>query len=93
LELTTCFGKAREVADTQLNAAYKEIRGKLDGPDEKRLVTAQRLWVEYRDANCIAERELYAGGTAAAPVYLACLESMARARTKELRVTYAVRLK
>ena len=61
--------------------------------DEKRLVTAQRLWIEYRDANCTAERELYAGGTAATPVYLACLEAMTRARTNELWVTYAVRLK
>jgi uncharacterized protein YecT (DUF1311 family) len=77
----------------ELNAAYKEIRGKLDGEDAKRLVAAQRLWIQYRDANCTAERELYAGGTAANPVYLACLEAMTRARTKELRVTYAVRLK
>ena len=93
LELTTCFAKAREAADAQLNAAYKEIRSKLAGEDEKRLVTAQRLWIEYRDANCTAERELYAGGTAATPVYLACLEAMTRARTNELWVTYAVRLK
>ena len=56
-------------------------------------MTAQRLWIEYRDANCTAERELYAGGTAATPVYLACLEAMTRARTNELWVTYAVRLK
>jgi hypothetical protein len=33
------------------------------------------------------------GGTAAAPAYLACLEAMTRARTKELAVGYAVRLK
>jgi uncharacterized protein YecT (DUF1311 family) len=61
LELTICFTKAREAADAQLNAAHKEIRSKLEGEDEKRLVTAQRLWIEYRDANCTAERELYAG--------------------------------
>jgi uncharacterized protein YecT (DUF1311 family) len=76
-----------------LNALYKQVRGKLDGEDEKRLVTAQRLWIQFRDANCTAERELYAGGTAAGPVYLACLEAMTRGRTRELRVTYAARLK
>ena len=38
-------------------------------------------------------RGLYAGGTAAPLVYLACLEEMTRARKRELLVTYAVRLK
>jgi len=93
IDLRRCFDKAREEADAELNALYKEVRGKLDGEDEKRLVAAQRLWIQYRDANCTAERELYARGTAAGPVYLACMEAMTRARTKELRVTYAVRLK
>ena len=93
IDLRSCFEKAREAADAELNTLYKQVRGKLDGEDEKRLVAAQRLWIQYRDANCTAERELYAGGTAAGPVYLACMEAMTRARTKELRVTYAVRLK
>jgi uncharacterized protein YecT (DUF1311 family) len=58
-----------------------------------RLTVAQRLWIQCRNANCSAERALYDGGTAAGPVYLACLEAVTRARTKELRLTYAVRLK
>lgn len=44
-------------------------------------------------SNCSAERDLYEGGTAASPAYLGCLEAMTRARTKELAVTYAVKLK
>jgi uncharacterized protein YecT (DUF1311 family) len=93
VELRSCFAKARDVADSGLNAAYKEIRAKLDGEDATRLNLAQRLWIQYRDANCTAERELYAGGTAAPVVYLACLEAMTRARKKELLATYAVTLK
>jgi uncharacterized protein YecT (DUF1311 family) len=72
---------------------YKQLRGRLDAADGQRLVAAQRLWIQYRDANCSAERDLYEGGTAASPVHLACLEAMTRARTKELAVTYAVKLK
>lgn len=49
--------------------------------------------MQYRDANCEAERDLYDGGTATSPVYLGCLDAMTRARTKELAITYAVRLK
>jgi uncharacterized protein YecT (DUF1311 family) len=88
-----CLAKARDAADAELNAVYKGVRGKLDAAEVQQLVTAQRLWIQYRDANCSAERDLYGGGTATGPVYLACLEAMTRARTKELAVTYAVRLK
>ena len=76
-----------------MNEVYRAIRGKLDGADAHRLVAAQRLWIQYRDANCTAERELYTGGTAAGPAYLACLEAMTRARTRDLRITYVVKMK
>jgi uncharacterized protein YecT (DUF1311 family) len=93
VELANCFAKARDVADGQLNAVYKNLRVKLDATDGQRLVATQRLWIQYRDANCTAERDLYAGGTASSPAYLACLEAMTRARTRELAATYAVKLK
>ena len=92
VDLTSCLVKARGLADAQLNAAYQEVRGRLNAADARRLVSAQRLWLQYRDANCAAERYLYEG-TAVSPAYLACLEAMTRARTKELAVTYAVKLK
>jgi uncharacterized protein YecT (DUF1311 family) len=92
-DLANCLAKARDTADAELNAVYRAIHGKLDGADAQRLVAAQRLWVQYRDANCTAERELYTVGTAAEPAYLACFEAMTRARTKDLRITYVVRLK
>lgn len=93
VDLANCLAKARDTSDAQLNAAYKQLRGRLDAADGQRLVAAQRLWIQYRDANCAAERDLYDGGTAASPAYLACLEAMTRARTKELAVTYAAKLK
>lgn len=92
-DLVDCLSKARTSADAELNSVYQKIRRKLDVSDAERLTTAQRLWIQYRDANCSAERSLYTGGTASSPAYVACLEAMTRARTKELRVTYAVRLK
>jgi uncharacterized protein YecT (DUF1311 family) len=92
-ELSSCLAKARDLADAQMNAAYNQVRSKLDAAEGHQLVATQRLWIQYRDANCAAERELYGGGTAAFPAYLACLEAMTRARRNELEVTYAVRLK
>jgi uncharacterized protein YecT (DUF1311 family) len=61
-DLVECLIKAGEAADAELNTAYKEIRGKLGGAELKQLVATQRLWIQYRDANCAAERELYGGG-------------------------------
>ena len=92
-DLVECLAKARDVADTQLNSIYKNVQTRLDASEADHLNSAQRLWVQYRDANCLAERELYGMGTASNPAYLACLEAMTRARTRELQVTYSVRLK
>ncbi len=76
-----------------MNSLYQKIKKGLDNGEAEELAKTQQLWVKYRDANCSAERSLYAGGTAATPAYLACLEAMTRERTKELHVTYTVRLK
>ena len=93
VDLANCLAKARDAADAQLNAAYGSLRGRLDAAERQRLVATQRLWIQYRDSNCTAERDLYGGGTASSSAYLACLEALTRARTKELAVTYAVKLK
>ena len=76
-----------------MNSLYEKISKRLDASEVEQLGKAQQLWAKYREANCSAERSLYEPGTAANPAYLACVEAMARERTKELRVTYAVRLK
>jgi uncharacterized protein YecT (DUF1311 family) len=93
VELVDCFSKARAQSDAQLDSLYQNIQKKLNASDAQRLTEAQRLWIKYREANCAAERALYDGGTAAHPAYLGCLEAMARARTKDLQVTYMVKLK
>jgi uncharacterized protein YecT (DUF1311 family) len=78
VDLANCLAKARGAADTKLNAAYSSLRGRLDAAERQRLVPTQRLWIQYR------ERDLYRAGTASSSAYLACLEAMTRARTKEL---------
>ncbi len=93
LDMAQCFSKAKASSDEKLTALYTKVLSKLDGDDSNRLTKVQRLWSQYREANCSAERALYQGGSAAPVVYLACLDAMTRARTKELRQTYAVSLK
>jgi uncharacterized protein YecT (DUF1311 family) len=88
-----CLWKAKAASEAKLSSVYKEAAEKLDPKEVQQLAKTQELWSKYREANCSAERALYGLGTANTPAYLACLESMTRVRIKELRVTYAVRLK
>jgi uncharacterized protein YecT (DUF1311 family) len=89
-DLIGCLSKAQTSADVKLNAFYKTVLETLhDRPDDVgRLRDAERLWLQYRDANCAAERGLYGGGSGASPAYLSCMEAMTRERTKELQTMY-----
>ncbi len=92
-DLVACLWKAQTRSDAKMQSLYEKIRKTLAGGEIEQLTKAQHLWLKYREANCSAERSLYEPGTAAPPAYLACLEAMTRERTKELNLTYAVRLK
>ena len=91
--LLTTLSRAKVSSDAELNSLYQDVRKRLDEHDANRLIATEKLWIQYRDANCEAERALYGLGTGAGPAYLACLEAMTRERTKELRITYTVTLK
>jgi uncharacterized protein YecT (DUF1311 family) len=91
-EQTRCYFDEAQAADRELNLVYNKIRKILSPADQSMLQTAQRLWVQFRDANCAAEKELYDGGSAAPMVYAACLGADTRQRTTELNVMYGWRL-
>src|ERR1700730_18551085 len=47
-----CVQAKTNVADQRLNAAYKAMQARMDAAHGQPLLAAQRLWVQYRDANC-----------------------------------------
>jgi uncharacterized protein YecT (DUF1311 family) len=89
---TTCFYESSKKSDAELNQLYRRVSTVVSGDEVVKLKEAQRLWIQFRDANCAAEHELYLGGTAAPMVRLACLEAMTRHRTEELNLMYGWRL-
>ncbi len=93
VELANCLSDARKKSNAKLDEIYGDLRRRLNHADGERLAAAQRQWIRYRSSNCAAERDLYEGGSASYPAYVACLEAMTRERTEELQVTYAVKLK
>jgi uncharacterized protein YecT (DUF1311 family) len=92
-DAVACLWKAGAASEAKMNSLYEKIKGGLNASEVEQLTKTQNLWTKYRDANCSAERSLYWPGTANSPAYLACLEAMTRERTRELQITYAVRLK
>jgi uncharacterized protein YecT (DUF1311 family) len=91
-EETECCFQASRKADAELNQLYRRISTVVSGDELVKLKEAQRLWIEFRDANCSAEYELYRGGSAAPMVKLACLEAVTRHRTEELNIMYGWRM-
>jgi uncharacterized protein YecT (DUF1311 family) len=91
-EETQCFIAASKATDNKLNATYSRVREVLSPEEQKDLQEVQRLWLRFRDANCLAERNLYRGGSAAPMVYAACIEANTRQRTAELKTMYGWRL-
>src|ERR1700733_14957282 len=88
LAIENCFDKAYRAADSELNQRYSQISKVLQPDDLERLNAAQRLWIQFRDATCTAESDLYSGGTASAPAYAACREELTRQRAADLETIY-----
>ena len=51
-DMLDCIAAELATQDARLNAAYRTLTSQL-GPERKQqLVATQRLWIQYRDANC-----------------------------------------
>ena len=74
-------------ADALLNKAYKELLASdLSDEDKEELQAAQRLWVQFRDAEAKFEANLDArGGTAMPLVYENRRQEITEARTEDLK--------
>ena len=79
--IVECVGRLTKAWDRRLNAAYRKL---LDASPEsvRRLRAAQRLWIQFRDANC---RYYGTGeGTITAIHAAECMRSMTAHRALEL---------
>jgi uncharacterized protein YecT (DUF1311 family) len=81
-QLVVCVNDRAAYWDRELNTAYQQLRARQTRQQRERLRTAQRLWIQYRDANC----GLYAAGEGSiAHVEAAeCLRAMTQLRYSEL---------
>ena len=83
VDVLQCIAAETSRHDARLNETYRALRGQFYSARLTALVAAQRLWMQYRDANCSA----YAypdGGTPAAIHRASCLLEMTAERASEL---------
>jgi uncharacterized protein YecT (DUF1311 family) len=52
-QISDCFSTLYSKADKELNEQYSILSNSLDLENKNNLVAAQRLWVKFRDADCI----------------------------------------
>lgn len=82
-EIHDCIGEEHARQDARLNKAYRSLVAQLSADRKKELLAAQRLWIQYRDANC----QFYAdpdAGTLAAIGAASCGLEMTTRRASEL---------
>jgi uncharacterized protein YecT (DUF1311 family) len=81
-EMVECLKAKTAYWDKRMTIAYQRMLKAGEPKQREQLRVAQRLWIQYRDANC-----LYYGlseGTIARIEAGECLRSMTEARSKEL---------
>ena len=95
MEINECASRAYKAQDAALNEAYRALTRSLqsggvgDTTDytavKAQLVKAQKAWVLFRDADCLAVRKLHEEGTIRTVMQLGCLIQHTEQRTKELK--------
>lgn len=85
--LDECADNSFKKADAELNKLYKEIEARLkDDPDTtKLLVTAQRAWIAYRDAECTFQSSGAVGGSIYPMTYSMCLDGQTQSRIQDFQ--------
>ena len=81
-QMVECLKAKTAQWDKRMNVAYQQALKDAGDAQRDQLRAAQRLWIQYRDANC-----LYYGlgeGTIARLDAGECMRSMTEARAKEL---------
>nr|WP_234710598.1 lysozyme inhibitor LprI family protein [Sinorhizobium arboris] len=85
--MNDCADQDFKKSDAELNRLYKEIEARLkdDADTKKLLVTAQRAWVSYRDAECTLQRAGVGGGSMGPMIYSMCQAILTEARIKDFQ--------
>ena len=85
-EMTDCAQAAYKLTDAALNDHYNEIKDRVKRAPvtTEQLVTAQRAWLAFRDAECTFAASGVDGGSIYGYVHTTCLNRLTKQRVKQL---------
>lgn len=81
--MVQCMAAENERQDKKLNARYRAVMAELNPEQQGKLKAAQRAWIAYRDAWCLAQHD-NAWGSLSTIVANNCVMDMTIARTIDL---------
>ncbi|MEC4803278.1 MAG: lysozyme inhibitor LprI family protein [Jaaginema sp. PMC 1079.18] len=87
MEMNFCAAQDAKDADTALNQVYQQLRGTINNEAQtQRLISAQKAWITFRDADCEYSQRRYDGGSIMPMIYSSCIADRTRQRTQELQM-------
>ncbi len=86
-DMNACADKSYVASNATLNKLYGQIQQRLsDNADARKLlVTSQRAWIAFRDAECSFSSSAVAGGTAYSMIDELCHDDMTQKRIEDLK--------
>jgi uncharacterized protein YecT (DUF1311 family) len=81
-QMVECLGAQTARWDKKMTAAYRALMKELEPKQREQLRVAQRLWIQYRDANCLYYR--LGEGSIAIVDASSCMLRMTKERAIEL---------
>lgn len=85
--LNECYDKVFKTSDAELNKLYREIEVRLKSNPEttKLLVTAQRAWIAFRDAECGFQSSASTDGSVGPMIHAMCLDTQTKGWIEEFK--------
>lgn len=92
-DINACASVEQKKVEARLNEVYQRIINGLSQPDtetekysemKNTLISAQRAWVKFREADCNAVFTRNASGTIRTVMFIGCMQAHAERRIKDL---------
>jgi uncharacterized protein YecT (DUF1311 family) len=86
-EMDICADQAFKAYDATLNQLYRQIQARLNGDAsaQKQLVTAQRAWVAFRNAECDFAASATEGGSIHPMIVSDCQDALTKRRIADFK--------
>lgn len=83
-DIRECYSEKLNSAEKKLLLTYQSKLNTLEPDNKQQLIKAQRLWVQFKEADCIQVANQFDDRTGAMSLRFECLMNKAIAREKEL---------